>query len=116
MLSDDELFSKLYEAIKRNEEAKTVDVPMRVKFVQEAYNAIKNEYKDDGDINISLELHDPLAPSIANIILEGKDIKIKNMKLFNLLLKFCYTWEVYPKTNGNVIMAFSFNGLKKRRV
>ena len=39
-MSDDELFSKLYEAIKRSEEAKTVDVPMRVKFVQEAYNAI----------------------------------------------------------------------------
>lgn len=114
-MSDDELFSKLYEAIKRSEEAKTVDVPMRVKFVQEAYNAIKNEFKDDKNLEVEVE-RCGLTPSIANIIIEGKDIKIKNMKLFNLLLKFCYTWEVYPKTNGNVRMVFSFNGLKKRRV
>lgn len=115
MQSDDELFSALYETIKQSEAAKTVDVPTRVKFVQEAYNAIKNEHKDDENLNVILELHDSLMPSVANIIIEGKDIQIRNMKLFNLLLKFCYTFAVYPKTNGNVRMAFSFDGLKKRR-
>lgn len=116
MQNDDELFSALYEAIKRSEAAKIVDVPTRVKFVQEAYNAITNEHKNDENLNIRLELHDSLMPSVANIMIEGKDIQIRNMKLFNLLLKFCYTFEVYPKTNGNVFMAFRFDGLKKRSV
>lgn len=111
-----ELFEKFCEYAKDKLKPKDGDVsildPEGMKKFASVYNAIQAISKGS-HVKMTYGINEPFVGS-GFIRIEGKNIVLKNTKVFTRAAKLASNFEVYPLVNGNVRMAFTFDGLTLR--
>lgn len=86
--------------------------PEKVKVINAIYEILKKIISGD-NLVIECNLH---APSIddAVIYIEGSKIKIINTDIFAKINTIADSFEVFPKTNGNICLDFGFDNIATR--
>ena len=93
---------------KEDQQAQILNFP-RVKQLEFALEALKILLKDQ-DVKITSKLNEPFK-SMGSVSVEGKNIMFSRTKWFNRVAGVASNVEVYPLTNGNIRMTFTFHGL-----
>ena len=83
--------------------------PSRVKLVLCLYKALKSVVKGTG-VKVSYKMYEPIK-SMGYVIVEGKNISFKDLKVFFEVAKLCDNFDVCPKTDGTVEMNFAVHNL-----
>lgn len=56
------------------------------------------------------EIHQP-SKNMAHVTIEEKEVTFPDAAVFSELAKAADNVDIYPKTNGNVVVSFGFNGI-----
>lgn len=105
----DELCKQLSEKLLKQGETVSVLNPAGIERFSKLYNAIRATLKKNG-AKISYGINEPFVGS-GYIRIIGKQIEFSDVTVFSKYAKNASNFEVYPRTDGNICMAFSFDGL-----
>lgn len=85
--------------------------PYKIQQVSYTYKVLKYLTKET-DAKVSYELHKPFK-SMGSVTVTGKNLMFRKTEWFMKAVELSANFEVYPKTDGNVEMNFTFHGLTK---
>ena len=85
--------------------------PYKIQQVSYTYKVLKYLTKGT-DAKVSYELHKPFK-SMGSVTVTGKNLMFRKTEWFMKAVELSANFEVYPKTDGNVEMNFTFHGLTK---
>lgn len=107
----DAFISKIGEEISKSENGITVLDPVRLEQIKFCY-AVLQRIKTSRDATVSYKLNEPFT-TVGSVSIEGPVLEINNPEWFARAAEFASNMEVYPLTNGNVRLTFTFHGLTK---
>lgn len=107
----DDLIKFVGTEISKGYEFPAVLIPSRLKQMQFAYKVLE-KLTVGRNVRLTYEIHKPWN-SMGSIVLEAKELVFNDAEWFSRAAEFASNTEVYPLTNGNVRMAFTFHGLTK---
>ncbi|MCD7821038.1 MAG: hypothetical protein LUG64_02375 [Clostridiales bacterium] len=105
-------FAWLGQLINESESGVSIAIPEKMRGVQVVYDIMKRIVKGV-NVKMSCKVNQPYA-STGAIIIVGKEIFITDPALFAQAMKLVSVWEVYPKTDGNIQLDLTFNGLTRK--
>ena len=85
--------------------------PYKIQQVSYTYKVLKYLTKGTA-ARVSYELHKPFK-SMGSVTVTGKNLMFRKTEWFMKAVELSANFEVYPKTDGNVEMNFTFHGLTK---
>ncbi len=109
MQAIDALISKIGDEINKN--SITVLDPVRLEQIKFCY-AVLQYIKTSKDATVSYKLNEPFNTT-GSVSIEGPVLEFNNSEWFARAAEFASNMEVYPLTNGNVRLTFTFHGLTK---
>lgn len=105
----DALMLSMAEEIEQDESRTSIINPYRMKELAFTYKSMK--YITHGSkAKVTYKLHEPYQ-SMGSVSVTGKNIVFSNMSWFVRAVEMASNFEVYPKTNGDICMTFTFHGL-----
>lgn len=107
----DEMVMVLAEDIIRDESTPSIVNPYRMEHLLYVYKYMKYITKGTSVV-VTKKVHEPFA-SMGSVSVTGKVIEFGKMSWFMRAVQVASNFEVYPKTNGDVCMTFTFHGLTK---
>lgn len=111
----DEVFAKFDAFVESLAELREDSVSImhfpKVQAMRFSYAAIQKVLRESGCNAKVICKQSELAPDVGAVIVEGKEIDIKNMEWFCRAAEFADNTEVYQLKNGKVRMTFGFNRL-----
>ena len=105
----DELCKQLSEKLLKQGETVSILSPEGIERFSKLYNAIQATLKKNG-AKISYGINEPFIGS-GFIRIIGRQIVFSDASVFAKYAKLATNFEVYPRVDGNICMAFSFDGL-----
>lgn len=110
--NDEEFFSFLQELFEsKTEECISITDQNRLLQVRMSFDSFKKVF-DGQHVSVDYKLNEPFV-SMGAIYANGKSITIKNRKLFLRACKLASNVDIYPKTDGTIMIALTFRGLTK---
>lgn len=107
--STDALMAAITGRIEQDESRASVTNQDRVQQVLYTYKVMKRLMKGTGT-KVTYELHEPYR-SVGSVSVTGKNIDFRKMSQFLEAAEIASNFEVYPKTDGTVCLAFAFHNL-----
>lgn len=95
--------------IEREENAPAIINPDKILQMQVAHKILKQVAKGTG-AKVTYKLHKPFK-SMGSVSILGKNIKFDNPEWFIRLSKLASNVDIYPRTDGNIMIDFTFHGL-----
>ena len=84
----------------------------RIYHVMYVCHVMKELNKANKSAKVSFELFSPYK-SMGIVSVVGRNLEFKNSELFMRAIELASNFEVYPKTDGTVVMNFTFHGLMR---
>ena len=81
----------------------------RAKLLIGGYNTLKHLTKGT-KVKVTYEMNEPYR-SMGSVSITGKNITFKRPEAFVAAVKLASNFNVYPKTNGTIVMDLTFHGL-----
>lgn len=107
--SIDPILDALGELLQLQEKKTAILVPKRLAEFRQAYSLLKTIAEENGAL-LAYHLHDPFK-SMGAICLESADLEFSQTDVLIRVMNLADNMEVYPLTNGNIRMSFTFHGL-----
>lgn len=107
----DELLELLLRETKKNPGVYSPDIKRQKQFYR-SYEILSHIMGDN--IIVSYDIYGQPIKTSGAISITGKEIKILDTKKFAQVSRMASNMEVYPRTDGSIVMAFMFYGLSKR--
>lgn len=119
VISSDEEADSMYDEVIKNvaamaflEDSRSQMInPARMRQFMYVYGVMKY-MAADGGARVTYDLHKPFT-SVGSISVEADTIEIENTELFKKCVGIASNIEVYPKTNGKIMMCLTFHGMTK---
>jgi len=108
----DRFITCLSKNIDENEKSKVVVDDARVHDIMYSKSILEKIIEGDGVV-VTHKLHEPFN-SVGSVSVTGKDIIVTDSVTFNWIVSVASNVEVYPKTDGTIVMTFTFHGLTKK--
>ena len=105
----DSMVLSIAEIIKEQDSRTSIINPRKLKEISFVYKAMKILTKGT-NVKVTYDLHEPLK-SIGSVTITGKNIVLRHRKWFDEAIKLASNFDVYPKTDGTVVIDFTFHGL-----
>ena len=105
----DELCSKIAGELSKHGEIVSVLNPDGIRNFSKVYNAVKSSLKNTG-AKVTHGINEPMIGS-GYIRIIGRKIVFSNARKFAKYAPLASNFEVYPRVDGKVCMAFTFDGL-----
>lgn len=100
------------ELLEENEGVPYIIIPERIKLVMGTYHVLKYMLRGTG-AKVTYGLNKP-SVRMGFVTVEGRDIEFKHPEWLLKILNVTNVFDVYPKTNGNILIDFTFNNIAKR--
>lgn len=108
-IPEDDFLSLIGKLLEEADKKASILNPHRLKEIRFAYSAAKEMLMKDG-MRLSYKLNEPLK-SMGSVTLEGRVLKFDNPEWFARTAEFADFTEVYPLSNGDIRITFTFHGL-----
>lgn len=105
----DELLKSIGKIIVEQESLQMVDNETRIELVNKCFSSLK---KIISGAKITMHLHEPFN-SMGYISIIGENYSINNPTLFASICKSASNIEVYPQTDGKVVINISFHRISQ---
>lgn len=108
----DAIIEATAELLEESENAPHIIIPERIKLVMGAYHVLKYMLRGTG-AKVTYGLNEPNV-RMGFVTVEGRHIEFKHPEWLLKVLSVTDVFDVYPKTNGNILIDFTFNNIAKR--
>ena len=108
----DAILEALGEQLQREAEGVYILNVPRAREFSDCYRELKHQLHGSRT-KLSWEM-DEMLPGCAVIRAESRGFRVKNTAKFAAALRLASNYEIYPKTNGNIMLALTFYGLKTK--
>lgn len=105
----DEMILALAEDAERDEERMSLLNLDAKRLMTASFLALKNAVAGD-TVKVTYHLHEPYI-SMGFISVTGKNVLIKDSKMFSAISQLASNLEVFPKTDGTIQINLTFHGL-----
>ena len=105
----DSLVISVANDIAQDESRTSIINPYRMQQILYTYKVMKYLMRGTS-AKVTYKLHEPYQ-SMGSVSVTGKDIEFKKVSWFIRAAELASNYEVYPKTDGNVCMTFTFHGI-----
>lgn len=108
-IKEDDFLSLIGKLLEEADKKASILNPRRLREMRFAYSAAKEMLVKDG-MRLSYKLNEPLK-SMGSVTIEGTVLSFDNPEWFARTAEFADCTEVYPLSNGDVRITFTFHGL-----
>ncbi|MBE6926932.1 MAG: hypothetical protein E7467_00335 [Ruminococcaceae bacterium] len=105
----------LNELLQRTDRMEAGEIPINIQRVDQLRFAYAGAQKYASGINVDVRMCENMPfVGMGSVQIEGKTIAFTNTEWFARIAEFANNTEIYPLTNGNVRVTFTFYGLTKK--
>lgn len=108
----DRFISGLARSIEENEKDKVIVDENRLNDVMYSKSVLE-QIVSGKKVKVTSKVHEPFN-SVGSVSVVGEEVVVTDSEAFNKIAEVASNVEVYPKTNGTVVVTFTFHGLTKK--